>query len=328
VLTGIDVSHFDPDLDYQRAHAEGAAFIVHKATEGTSTDPTYARRAPAIRASGAVPGAYHFLRSAPSAAAQVDHFLDVIGDPTGMLVQLDWELSGSDLAPVSMARAWVTEWHRRTDNHPVLIYLPHWVWADHLGSPGGLNSLGPLWASHYLPEKTLTFADASRVPSAWWAGYGGWSRPKILQYAGEAGRIASSGPADLNIFDGTLTDLRALARAAGNPTSTTTQEDDDMNGQLLAGQRVVLPARVDGRQRLRDLVVAYNGDGNPIPVRICEHDASRGGWQADVHVELTDNGNLFERVLADHVDKLTVERADDPDGPAADAPLTYRLVYA
>jgi GH25 family lysozyme M1 (1,4-beta-N-acetylmuramidase) len=211
MLTGIDVSHFDPDLDYARAHAEGAAFIVHKATEGTSTDPAYGRRAPAIKASGAVPGAYHFLRSTPSAAAQVAHFLDVIGDPAGLLVQLDWEISGSDLAPVSMARAWVNEWHARTDNHPVLIYLPHWVWADHLGSPGNLADLGPLWASHYLAGSSLSLADAARVPASWWSGYGGWSRPKILQYAGEAGRVAGSGPADLDLFDGTLAELDTLA---------------------------------------------------------------------------------------------------------------------
>jgi GH25 family lysozyme M1 (1,4-beta-N-acetylmuramidase) len=219
MLTGIDVSHYDPDLDYARAHREGAAFIVHKASEGTGTDATYARRAPAIRASGAVPGAYHFLRSSPSAAAQVDHFLSVIGDPAGLLVQLDWELSGSDLAPVSMARAWVAEFHRRTNNHPVLLYLPHWVWADHLGSPGGLADLGPLWASHYLAGSALTVADAARVPADWWAGYGGWSRPAILQYAGEAGRIAGTGPADLNVTSLTLADLHRLA---GNPT----QEDD------------------------------------------------------------------------------------------------------
>src|SRR5690349_9236382 len=195
MLAGIDVSHFDPDLDYARAHAEGAAFIVHKASEGTGTDPAYARRAPAIRASGAVPGAYHFLRSTPSAAAQVGHFLDVIGDPAGLLVELDWETSGTDLAPVSMARAWVDEWHTSTGGHPVLIYLPHWVWADNLGSPAGLSGLGPLWASRYLPGSSLTFADAASVPASWWAGYGGWNRPALLQYAGEAGRIAG-GSAD------------------------------------------------------------------------------------------------------------------------------------
>lgn len=226
MLRGIDISHYQPPMNYTQARLEGAEFIVHKATEGGSTDPTFVLRIGAIKASGAVPGAYHFLRSTPSAVAQVAHFLDVIGDPTGLLIQLDWELSGTDLAPVSMARAWVNEWNVRTGNHPVLIYLPHWVWADHLGSPGGLNTLGPLWASHYLaaPPTVLTLASASQVPASWWAGYGGWTRPTVLQYAGEAGRIAGISGADLNLFDGTLADLQALTEGGDMAFDDTDKE--------------------------------------------------------------------------------------------------------
>lgn len=210
VLYGIDISHYTPTMDYARARAEGAAFIVHKASEGTSTDPTFTARWPAIRTSGAIPGAYHFLRSTPDAATQVNHFLSVIGDPTGLLIQLDWEPSGNDLAPISMARAWVTEWHRRTAGHPVLIYLPHWVWTDHLGAVGGLADLGPLWASHYLTGTTLTLTDATRIPATWWNGYAGWDTPRIVQYAGETGHIAGVAQVDLNAFNGTTEDLHAL----------------------------------------------------------------------------------------------------------------------
>jgi GH25 family lysozyme M1 (1,4-beta-N-acetylmuramidase) len=259
MLTGIDVSHYDPDLDYARAHREGAAFIVHKASEGTSTDPAYTRRAPAIRTSGAVPGAYHFLRSSPSAAEQVAHFLSVIGDPAGLLIQLDWEISGSDLAPISMARAWVAEWRRRTGDHPVLVYLPRWVWADHLGSPPGLSTLGPLWASRYLaePPATASIADAARVPTTWWAGYGGWPAPTVLQYAGEAGRIAGTGPADLNLFDGTLADLAVLAR-------TPTPPEDDMpfsctNHQIPAGFAFDATQKLADRSRVLVLGVPLGG---------------------------------------------------------------------
>jgi hypothetical protein len=44
----------------------------------------------------------------------------------------------------------------------------------------------------------------------------------VLQYAGEAGRIAGTGPADLNAFDGTLADLHRLA---GNPTQEDTMPE-------------------------------------------------------------------------------------------------------
>src|SRR3954466_6515740 len=95
-LFGLDISRYQPDMDYRRARAEGAAFITHKATQGTSYAYTglYQRRIAAIRASGVVPGAYHFLTS-NDPRGQAHYFLDIIGDPNGLLVQLDWEPDGS-----------------------------------------------------------------------------------------------------------------------------------------------------------------------------------------------------------------------------------------
>jgi hypothetical protein len=348
MLKGIDVSHFDPDLDYKRAHAEGAAFIVHKASEGTGTDPTYARRAPAIRSSGAVPGAYHFLRSSPSAAEQVAHFLSVIGDPAGLLIQLDWELSGTDLAPVSMARAWMAEWNRRTNNHPVLLYLPRWVWADHLGSPGGLSGLGPLWASHYLSGSSLTFADAGRIPAGWWAGYGGWSRPAILQYAGEAGRIAGTGPADLNVFDGEIADLRYLARIP------TPHPEDDMpfsltqhpvppsfafgpDGKLAAANAVrVLGVPLGGLTGLAVGWLSLSADFSeqdaagalvPSTVRVaCSTRAvdNRAAWNVQL-VELDSAAARRVVNLPAGCDKISIGRVDAHNGAGALTPITATL---
>lgn len=351
MLTGIDVSHHDPDLDYARAHAEGAAFIVHKATEGTTLDdPAFGRRIGAIRASGAIPGAYHFLRSAPSAAEQVAHFLSVIGDPAGLLIQLDWELSGTDLAPISMARAWIAEWNRRTNNHPVLVYLPHWVWADHLGSPPGLASLGPLWASRYVatPPATASLADAARVPAGWWAGYGGWPAPAVLQYAGEAGRIAGSGPADLNVFDGELADLRYLA-VIPNPTP-----EDDMpftctnyqlppafafgpDGKLAAANAVrVLGVPLGGLTGLTKGWLSLSADFSeqdaagalvPSTVRIAcstRTPDNRAAWNVQL-VELDSSAARRVVNLPAGCDKVSVGRVDTHNGAGALTPITATL---
>jgi GH25 family lysozyme M1 (1,4-beta-N-acetylmuramidase) len=196
-------------MDYSRARAEGAAFILHKATQGTSYAYTglYQRRIAAIRASGVVPGAGHFL-STSDPRGQAHYFLDVIGDPNGLLVQLDWEPDGSDRPSPSVARAWVEEFHAQTGGHPVLMYYPHWFWEEQ-GSPGGLADLGPLWASHYVSGSGSLGQLAGKVPGSWWSGYAGWSRPKILQYT-ETGRVAGVSNVDFNIFDGTLAELDAL----------------------------------------------------------------------------------------------------------------------
>lgn len=77
---GLDASHFQGDeLDMHAAKAAGISFWFEKATEALSTDPTFLERQPRIRATFAVRGWYHFLRSEPDAVAQGQHFAKVIG---------------------------------------------------------------------------------------------------------------------------------------------------------------------------------------------------------------------------------------------------------
>jgi GH25 family lysozyme M1 (1,4-beta-N-acetylmuramidase) len=212
----MDHSHHGPDLDWIRVRREGYAAVVHKATQSTDfVDSTYARRRAAIEAAGLTPGAYHWLKSADP-VGQARFFLDTIGDPTGMLIQLDWE-DPTDPASPAVARQWVDTFQAETAGHPVLIYLPHWFWEDHLGSPGGLSDLGPLWASHYVAGVTGD-ADTvnARVPTSWWGPYGGWQKPKLLQIT-DQGISAGVGGLDLNAFDGTLAELDALTGADMTP---------------------------------------------------------------------------------------------------------------
>jgi GH25 family lysozyme M1 (1,4-beta-N-acetylmuramidase) len=209
----IDHSHHEPDLNWRQVRAEGYVAVVHKATEGTNfLDSTYARRIAAIRAAGLIPGAYHWLHSSDP-VGQCRFFLDTIGSPTGMLIQLDWE-DVADPAPVAVARTWIAEWRAQTGDHPVLIYLPHWFWADHLGSPAALDDLGPLWGSHYVTgaQPDASAAEA-KVPAAWRAGYAGWRGPTVLQTT-DNGRAAGITGLDLNTFYGTYNDLIALTGAA------------------------------------------------------------------------------------------------------------------
>lgn len=205
----IDHSHHEPDLDWSRVKAEGYTAVVHKATEGTSfLDSTYARRIAKIRAAGLIPGAYHWLHSTDP-VGQCRFFLDTIGSPAGMLIQLDWE-DVADPPPVAVARTWIAEWRAQTGDHPVLIYLPHWFWRDHLGSPAALDDLGPLWASHYVAgaQPDASTAEA-RVPASWRTGYAGWSGPTVLQTT-DNGQAAGVGGLDFNTFYGTLSDLLTL----------------------------------------------------------------------------------------------------------------------
>jgi hypothetical protein len=252
-------------------------------------------------------GAYHFLRSGPSARDQVSHFLDVIGDPTGLLVQLDWEISEGDLAPPSVARAWVNEWNRRTNGHPALIYLPHWVWADHLGSPSGLSDMGPLWASHYITTPGPLAPLALRVPGQWWNGYDGWARPKILQFT-DVGQVAGVSSVDFNAFDGTLLELQALTGL-----EPTTREDDVLGGELSKDTVVPVYDFGDGRVQHVALTGAFIGDGKKATVRFVQHSWVAEGWGAEEVYAVTDGGFVNVK-LKDETDIVTLQRVDAEGG--------------
>lgn len=82
---GIDVSHYNGSVDFEKLRAEGFKFVYVKATEGTTTvDPALERFAKEAKAAGLPVGLYHFYK--PSGGpGQVGVFLEV-------LKRIEWTL--------------------------------------------------------------------------------------------------------------------------------------------------------------------------------------------------------------------------------------------
>ena len=73
---GIDVSHFQGNVDWAKVKATGAAFAFAKATEGTATiDKMFATNWPAMKNAGLLRGAYHFFHGSKDATDQANFFL-------------------------------------------------------------------------------------------------------------------------------------------------------------------------------------------------------------------------------------------------------------
>src|SRR5689334_14942227 len=71
-----DISNWQAGLNVEQVIAEGYTAIVCKATEGTTyRDGQFDGWIRRIRAAGAIPGAYHFIRNGDG-AAQARFFLD------------------------------------------------------------------------------------------------------------------------------------------------------------------------------------------------------------------------------------------------------------
>jgi hypothetical protein len=350
MLYGIDLSRHNPTFDYARAHREGAAFIIHKATEGTSYqyEQVFHDRMPAIASSGAVPGAYHFLRSGDG-AAQARYFYSVVAPwlahPRGFLAQLDHEGADYDpKPPLSVAYAFADEWARLSGGHPLTHYFPRWFWQK-LGSPAQSRRAGPLWASPYITGSGTFDQLAGRVPATAWTGYAGWPRPSIVQFT-SSGVVAGAVGLDLNLFDG---DQAALAALAGAPTL----EDDvpftctqhtippafafDAHGTLTTPGAVrVLGTPLGGLTGLTRGWLSLSADfsdpatgGGMVPstVRVATSTRTPDGHAAWT-VQLVELDSASARRVVDlpaGCDKVSLGRVDAHAGAGATTPLTATL---
>lgn len=78
-LRGLDVSHYQGKIDFQKIKDEGYSFVICKASDGRQFDSTYKANAEAARAVGLVVGAYHFFRFDIDTLAQMDVLIAMVG---------------------------------------------------------------------------------------------------------------------------------------------------------------------------------------------------------------------------------------------------------
>ena len=243
-IFGVDVASYQGNPSWSAVFKAGIRFGFSKVTESTTyTNPTWSHNRPGMLALGDdfLPGAYHFLHGG-NGAAQARFFLAKAGDVSKMAVALDVEASGADAAT---SRAWVAEFKRLTGGHPVIGYYPRWYW-EQTGRPD-LSFFDTVWQSHYVTGSGTPAFLYGRVPSSWWAAFGG-EPISILQYSSSGSVSGIPGQCDVNAYRGSLSQLRAIALG----------KDDDM------------PLTSDDAERVADLTVkrllaaVYNRRGHTV----------------------------------------------------------------
>ena len=197
----IDISHHNgTHLDFAKAKADGIIGVIHKASQGQAgTDPNYGANRAKVRTAGLLWGAYHF-GTGSDGVKQAVHFLDAIGDPTDMLLVLDFEPNPTGPSmPLEEARAFNTHVFSKTGRWP------------------------GLYAGHYLKELLGTRSDPILANSwLWMAQYGptvvvppNWPTWTMWQYTdGGAGNkpheVDGIGRCDRDMFNGSEAQLRKL----------------------------------------------------------------------------------------------------------------------
>jgi lysozyme len=199
-IEGIDVSHWQNEIDWTQVRAAGKEFVFMKASQDTDfVDPMYGLNRARATAAGFIIGAYHFADPRPGTAdarAQADHFLATAGIASGDLPPvLDLEETNG-LTPVQLeewARAYLERIRERTGVRGVIYTSPNF-WKTRVGDSTwfATNGYRVLWIAHW------TTLPAPTVPASDWAGFG-WT---FWQYTSNGAVPGIVGRVDLDRFTG------------------------------------------------------------------------------------------------------------------------------
>ncbi|MEG4320820.1 MULTISPECIES: GH25 family lysozyme [unclassified Microcoleus] len=187
-IRGIDVSDYQPNVNWSAVAKGGILFAFVKSTEGTTlVSQTFAGNWARMKAAGIQRGAYHFFRPESSVQGQIDLFLKTVKLEAGDLpAVLDLETTGGLSADELCDRAtiWLEAVEKATLMRPIIYTFPGF-W-DNLGTQRLADY--PLWIAHY------TSAEEPWVP-------GGWKTWTFWQYSDTDSVSGVSGNVDGNIFE-------------------------------------------------------------------------------------------------------------------------------
>lgn len=201
-VRGIDVSYYEDSIDWPTVHAAGIDWAIVRVSDGLQfIDPKFPAYWAGARAAGVLRGAYQFFRPAQDPIAQADLLLDKMGPlqagdlPPVIDVETSGGLTTDQVA--AAVRAWVDHVEAAIGRPPI-IYAGLYSWHDLTGSAD--MATYPLWVAQY------TSAPCPNIPLPW---------TRWLMWQTGAGHVdgVPGDQLDLDVFNGTIDDLRAFSVA-------------------------------------------------------------------------------------------------------------------
>lgn len=210
-VPGIDVSYWQPDIDWNRVAADGIVFAIIRVSDGDPAnggvyDTEFQTNWASAQTVGIIRGPYQYFRPSDDPIAQADLVISEIGGamtPGDLPPVIDVEATDGH-TPTQVAAA-IGEWINRIETVlgvTPIIYTGKYFWQDNVQSSA--YSSYPLWHAAYPGNWT-----PSSCPDI----ANQWSDWIIWQYS-SSGHVDGIGNAntnvDVNVFNGDLAALQAL----------------------------------------------------------------------------------------------------------------------
>ena len=195
---GIDISHYQGDIDWKmlkqtRQGQFPVQFIFMKATEGGDfADDKFVANFDSARAHGFIRGAYHFYNPKTDAHKQADFFINSVKlEPGDLPPVLDIEKKSRDIKKLQQD---LKIWLRKVEKHygvKPIIYASYKFKTKYLND--SVFDSYPYWIAHY-------YVDSVKYQGEW----------KFWQHTDVGTLPGIDEKVDLNIFNGSSTDLKGL----------------------------------------------------------------------------------------------------------------------
>jgi len=195
-IHGIDVSHYQLDIDWKIVADQKITFAFVKASEGeTISDNFFCKNWKEIKNAGIRRGAYHFFRPKASVLTQAQNFIDnVILEKGDLPPVLDVEvLDGVTPEELGFSvKTWLEIIETKYQIRPI-IYTNLKFYNNHLAD---FLSEYPIWIARYN-----RFFEPLLINGQEW----------IFWQYGNRGRLEGiNGDVDFNVFQGTIEELNDL----------------------------------------------------------------------------------------------------------------------
>lgn len=197
-VRGVDVSHYQGKIDFAVIAQQDMAFALIKATEGSEmTDECFAENWKNARDAALCTGAYHFFSFDSPAETQAENFIAAVPyapDALPPVIDLEYYRSGEhpDAETVRKELKVLLDRFREVYRKTPIIYTTGTCYTDFL-EDSGLDYILWIRAVYTPPADSLDWTFWQYNPRGQLDGYSGAERF-----------------IDLNIFRGTLAELKAL----------------------------------------------------------------------------------------------------------------------